>query len=481
MNIIKFLCGTWWGSDPETLVIFYKSYIRSIIDYCSYIYCPRKVNLLEKIQKIQNSGIRIALGYRISTPINVMHAESKIVPLIHRTKYLCDNYLAKVMSNTGSLSHKCVKKYHSRYMKKPPKKARILSQSICDIMEIENQIMKNEKYNSYCYDYDAITANVSINFDLGKKIKDSADPDGVLNQFLENNNVCPLFTDGSKSYSSEAVGSSVHCPSLSLNIKNSHSKQMSVFSSECAAIAKALEIIFENNLSNAAIFSDSLSALQCLASKISTAKTNPFIFLCKIRFHQITSRNPEHSPRFYWLPAHIGIQGNEQADSLAKLASLNKDLTSTVVPFTDLKESFKRNMLNNSKDSLLSQGLLKGKKYFETFYRDSKYPWYHDSRYSRACIVTINRCRADHYGLAESLHRLGIINDAQCKCGHPSQDINHVLWQCLLYEEERDEFIEKLRKVKVFLPCSADTLLFSPHSSACQLMVDFLDKCKLNV
>ena len=67
LNIIKFVCSTKWGSDPETLVILYKSYVRSIIEYGSYIYCPLKANLLEKMQKIQNSAIRTALGYRIST------------------------------------------------------------------------------------------------------------------------------------------------------------------------------------------------------------------------------------------------------------------------------------------------------------------------------------------------------------------------------------------------------------------------------
>lgn len=81
LNTVKFLCGSWWGSDPETLVIIYKSYIRSIIDYCSYIYYSRKATSKKKL---------------------------KLVPIIHWTKYLCDDYLSKVMSNSGSLSYKCI-------------------------------------------------------------------------------------------------------------------------------------------------------------------------------------------------------------------------------------------------------------------------------------------------------------------------------------------------------------------------------------
>ena len=81
----------------------------------------------------------------------------------------------------------------------------------------------------------------------------------------------------------------------------------------------------------------------------------------------------------------------------------------------------------STKNTLLSEGLLKGKKYFEVFYQDTKYPWYSRHKFSRAYNVTINRCRANHYGLAESLHRIGITNDALCKCNYPSEDINHVL------------------------------------------------------
>ena len=39
LNLIKFLRGTWWGADPDTLLIMYKSYI---IDYENFVYFSRK-------------------------------------------------------------------------------------------------------------------------------------------------------------------------------------------------------------------------------------------------------------------------------------------------------------------------------------------------------------------------------------------------------------------------------------------------------
>ena len=46
LNIIKFLNGTWWGSHPDTLIVLYKSYIRSIIDYGCFIYFPKTSKLI---------------------------------------------------------------------------------------------------------------------------------------------------------------------------------------------------------------------------------------------------------------------------------------------------------------------------------------------------------------------------------------------------------------------------------------------------
>lgn len=67
MNILKYLCGTWWGTNPSTLLILYKSYIRSLMDYGIFIYTQKNSKNLEKIEKIQNVALRICMGYRQST------------------------------------------------------------------------------------------------------------------------------------------------------------------------------------------------------------------------------------------------------------------------------------------------------------------------------------------------------------------------------------------------------------------------------
>ena len=92
MNIIKFLCGVKWGADPSTLLTLYKSYVCSLIDYGSFIFFPKSQQHIETLEKIQFANVRAVMGYRISTPTNLIIAESKIQSIRERTAALCKCY-----------------------------------------------------------------------------------------------------------------------------------------------------------------------------------------------------------------------------------------------------------------------------------------------------------------------------------------------------------------------------------------------------
>ena len=69
--------------------------------------------------------------------------------------------------------------------------------------------------------------------------------------------------------------------------------------------------------------------------------------------------------KFYWIPSHSGIDGNELAESLARNAHKNlKGLERLNFPLTDLKETYKSNMNSNTRISFLATSETKGKTYF---------------------------------------------------------------------------------------------------------------------
>ena len=82
----------------------------------------------------------------------------------------------------------------------------------------------------------------------------------------------------------------------------------------------ALEHIKKTNEKNYMIFSDSMS---CLQAFLQTSPSNPRIIRVLEKYNQLISRGKDII--FCWIPSHVGIKGNEEADEAAKEAlSLNK-------------------------------------------------------------------------------------------------------------------------------------------------------------
>lgn len=101
LNFISFLSTMWWGAAPEILLLLYRSLVRSRIEYGAFIWFQLSSKQLTILNRIQYRGIRKALGYRQSTPINIMLAEAKEPPLGARFTYLCNNYLTRALSNNN--------------------------------------------------------------------------------------------------------------------------------------------------------------------------------------------------------------------------------------------------------------------------------------------------------------------------------------------------------------------------------------------
>ena len=243
MTIIKFLRGTWWGSDPQTLITLYKSYVRSVIEYASFVYFPTRKNSIYKLERIQYQAIRLALGYRRSTPTNILLAESKLPLLSERAKFLANRYVTKVLANRKSMLYS-----HFTYDIQPTKRKRkrLLIECVLYVKDLtECTLITLNNLPIYVHDFSTITTSIPIDIELGEKLKNNQYPNYMLEQLIEKNKATAIYTDGSKEKDKPFVGSACFVPKTQETVKKSMNINASVYTAECFALYNAMNLALQ--------------------------------------------------------------------------------------------------------------------------------------------------------------------------------------------------------------------------------------------
>ncbi|XP_041362020.1 uncharacterized protein LOC121377989 [Gigantopelta aegis] len=144
-----------------------------------------------------------------------------------------------------------------------------------------------------------------------------------------------IYTDGSKNPDNGRVGFAVVEEKISKHAKLVKyarlSDNLSVYTAELTAIYEALIWIRSKQYPKSVIFSDSLSSIQSLQTNRST---RPDILAA---IHKVLNElNQLKLTVFEWVPAHVGIIGNEVADYGAKTAlSITSTITTLPLGITE--------------------------------------------------------------------------------------------------------------------------------------------------
>lgn len=105
---MKFLSHHVWGADKATLLIIYRTLIRTKIDYRSILYSTSKPHHLKRIEAISNTAIRIASGAFKTSPIESLLAEASEPPLQIRQKQLAISYITKLASDPSNPTYNSI-------------------------------------------------------------------------------------------------------------------------------------------------------------------------------------------------------------------------------------------------------------------------------------------------------------------------------------------------------------------------------------
>ena len=480
LNIVKFLSGVGWGAHPSTLLTFYKSFVRSIIDYGSFIYLPSQKTKLMKIEKVQYAAIRVALGLRRSTPTNILLGESKLLSIFCRAKILCTNFLLKLYNNARSIAYLTIKTHSKTIIRDHRKTTNILYECIKSVIGINHLITTVQLPGIYKHDYNIIKCPVIVNMEIGRTLQSAPNANDLFVDTFKYQNSINIFTDGSKTENSLSVGCACICQELNVTKTKSVINKASIFTAESMALVDALDVAIANKDRNVNIFTDSLSAAQALSASKTDVGINPFIIEARLKNYLFHCNNNSTKLTIYWIPSHRGIDGNERADILAKATTFDQPVCQTL-PYTDFKPFFKKIFANESYKSIQNQGQSKGVRYFQSHYKKNPQPWFHNKNLTRKFIVTVCRCRSNHVNLKESLAKINVVPSADCDCGLYAQNLNHILWQCTLYDRQRISLMSKLSKKKYHPPHDINNYLAEPNIPVMKIIVSFLNECEIKV
>ena len=95
LNLLKAVTRRHRGADPKISLMFYKAYVRALIDFGSIFYGSATKTRLLKIDCLQHKALQIITGALSSTPTNDLLAETGESPLSLRILHLAEKCIVK--------------------------------------------------------------------------------------------------------------------------------------------------------------------------------------------------------------------------------------------------------------------------------------------------------------------------------------------------------------------------------------------------
>ena len=413
LNLLKVVAHSEWGADRKVLLRLYRSLIRSKLDYGSIVYGSARKSYLKILDSIHNEGLRLVLGAFRTSPINSLYVEANESSLSYRRQKLSLQYLLKLKSNHFNSTHKVVfKPQYKRLFERKPNVIPpfgIRMEPIVDNLGIGTECIADYKIS----EIPPWTLNsAEFRSDLAsdkKSVTNRTLFHARYNEIKEHYfSYKPIYTDGSNEGNSVAAAAVYGDPNRFI------------------------------------IFSDSLSTLQALSNQ---RLENPLI--CNV-LERISHLSTDNRFVFCWLPSHVGIKGNENADKSAKSA-LNLPISDFKVPCTDFKSS----VLTQSSWQSQWDG-----DHFNKLHsvKPSLGEWYPSYRSVRQEEVIITRLRIGHSRLTHSwlLAREDAPECIQC---NELLIIKHILLDCIDFQPIREKHYNADSMYNLFDTVSIDSII----------------------
>ena len=425
LNLMRIIASQNWGADLSSLRAFYLAFIRSKIGYAVEIWSSCSNTQLQKVCRIQNAALRLITGALKSTPIAAMEIEADIPPLdlfiesIIIRKRIKSHFMP---DNSPGRLHKCYAPLSFFQRAKKILKSRGI------------HLPSRSDPSFTCL---AITSDTppwewsppEMQMSLPTPFSKSEAPHILLHLSLEKiheeyKDCTTVYTDGSLNPLSGTAGAGVYIPSEDIEVIIPL-PPCSILLAELTAIERALQeicLLPTAQLPNEhfVILTDSRSSLQTLASYNPTEYYQQCVTITNL-LRMIPAK-----VTIQWIPSHVGIAGNDKADSLANIAALHHPVNKPTQSLSSLL--CQANQLTKVAWCDRWKTGSTGREYFEI---QSKPNLMRYRNIPRKDQVYLSRLKMNHFPTQSYLHRVKLADDPTCPlCGKAEETIRHIIFEC---------------------------------------------------
>ena len=428
IHIIRALSSTNWGCSRTLLRQIYIAYIRSKIEYGSFLFRDIKPKFLQKLEVMQNDAMRCILGARKTSPILSLQIESFLPPIELRFQYLYAKWYIKCRNIPNS--HEII-----------TKSCKMNANRIFSSMNIPYFRQAQTPIVSELPPWIDLSERVIIEFPMSDK-----NIDAVGQQFDQYTreafpNSIMLFTDGSKLMDG-STSAAVYVPHRGEAETYKMNPAHNIIGAELFAIMKALEMCEDFAREKIVIFSDCQSALQVIRNNSSPK------FRSVVRpIQRSLLRNDQII--LHWVRAHCGIEGNETVDGAANIAHTNKMSTVSFLTINEYNsfiwEKFIAHWEKRWRELVVLTG--KGKFMLELRQHITESDRIEISPRKMECAIT--RLRIGHAGVLNHLYRFEMTDSPLCERCKIPETIKHFLMHCPKYYQQREILCKTFQNLKI--------------------------------
>lgn len=220
-----------------------------------------------------------------------------------------------------------------------------------------------------------------------------------------------------------------------------------------------------------------MSSLTSLTSNRITSST-PMLWF-EIRKNLKLLKDAGYTVSFLWVPAHKGVNLNEEADKAAKEASLRGIPDATFIFSMDIRPSSTSSSMAKWQQRWNSSD--KGRFCYSILHTVSPIPWFLEEGLSRREVVVLCKLIANHSRMPAHLYRNGIINSPECICGSAEASPNHIFFECAQYEQSdpRRRLWITVRQENV--PPDVETILRRRRIDIMKCLCDFVIRNEIDM